>query len=404
MVSARDLLQASDFQLTLREGDPDLGYAGQWTIWGQGDIRGFDRRPRNDLSIDGRVLSAYLGVDYRFHPDALFGFAVSFAGSSIDYGGDLAGDSKISARLANLYPYAHWSPHERLSTWVMFGVGKGNLEIEYEDDDEGDNTGISMLMVAVGARGELLSAGAFDFALKTDVFGVRVKSDAIRGRLQSVEGDAGRVRLAFEGRARDLLVGEQERLSPVLEVGGRFDDGDSEEGFGVDIGVGVEYENYLRGVRLGARWRLLVAHEESGFGEWGLNLTALVKQKEVDGRGARVSVESSWGADSDSKADELWDREEVLKSGDYEGEEVSLDSADVVAEFGYGVGLSGGLLTPFAKVGVEGSGSHSAGVGARMSMLGGKLNGLSVELLGEQSKSRREKPDYRLGLKGAIKF
>ena len=91
----------------------------------------------------------------------------------------------------------------------------------------------------------------------TSAFALNVKSDAIWVGTKSVdtrelaptEGDVTRLRVIIEGeRACDMGAGAT--LTPSGEVGLCHDGGDAETGTGLEVGA-------------------LVAHEESGYEEWG---------------------------------------------------------------------------------------------------------------------------------------
>ena len=52
--------------------------AGRWGFWGSGDFSGFGSEV-DGFRQDASVLSGYLGVDYRFLPNALAGLAASYS-------------------------------------------------------------------------------------------------------------------------------------------------------------------------------------------------------------------------------------------------------------------------------------------------------------------------------------
>ena len=87
-----------------------------WTLWGRGTANGFDGKLRDDFLMDGGV-------------------------------------RRLSG--LGLPLYAHWSPRPGLGVWGLSGAGWGNLALR---DEAGKvKTDLEMLMVAVGARQELLT-------------------------------------------------------------------------------------------------------------------------------------------------------------------------------------------------------------------------------------------------------
>ena len=80
------------------------------------------------------------------------------------------------------------------------------------------------------------------------------------------EGDVSRLRLILEAERQFAMEGGG-TFVPSGEVGVRIDGGDAETGTGLELGAGVRY---ARGpITIEGQVRALVAHEESGYQEWG---------------------------------------------------------------------------------------------------------------------------------------
>ena len=100
-------------------------------------------------------------------------------------------------------------------------------------------TGVSMMMSAVGMRGELVGSratGGFALAFKTDALWVGAASDLLdgpTGRLNASEAAVTRVRTALEGSRGFTLGGDRLSLRPSVEVGLRRDGDDAETGAGM---------------------------------------------------------------------------------------------------------------------------------------------------------------------------
>ncbi len=395
MLSNRDLLAVSEFEVMVRNGD-DQG-TGAWTVWGKGDYTNFESEPLNDLSLDGDVIAGYLGADYRVSRNILVGGAVSYASGDIDYNAGSSSEGSVEATLTSLYPYWHWSPTERFETWTILGIGIGEAEFNKQGESR-IKTDIRNYMIAAGGRHALLQFGLIEMGIKADAFASWIDSDSA-GSLGSVDASAQRLRLSLDFKTEDLIAVSEQYFAPGLEFGVRFDGGDAETGTGVDVGGSLGYAHVL-GVSVDFRGRVLLAHQENDFSEWGLSLTARAGPGS-EKRGVLFSVSSSLGADSRADSNAIWESNSALS-----GEGDTEVRPRMVAEIGYAMGMRNGndKFMPFARMEFESGDSHNMGVGARFDVGGGRLSGLGLELLGEQREQRDELPDYRLGLTGKISF
>ena len=122
-------------------------------------------------------------------------------------------------------------------------------------------------MAALGWRKGLSAAGDVTWALKGDGFAVEMESDAAEG-LSATEAEAQRLRLVVEGTAAWQLT-DSTRLRKQFELGGRWDGGDADKGYGAEVGGSVVYQDTERGIEGEARGRYLLAHQSDGFEEWG---------------------------------------------------------------------------------------------------------------------------------------
>ena len=120
-------------------------------------------------------------------------------------------------------------------------------------------------MAAVGTRQEVLTWRQIDLAAKADAFLTELRTDAAEG-LSKTAGAAQRVRLALEGRTARALS-DVSNVTPSLEIGGRWDGGKAETGFGAELGGGLAYARRTLGLGIEARARYLLAHQQSAFDE-----------------------------------------------------------------------------------------------------------------------------------------
>ncbi len=297
--------------------------------------------------MDGSVISGFVGADVG-RGRWLGGAALSVSKGEGDFSlleDDDRGD--VESSLTAVYPYARFSLTEKVDVWGLAGYGTGDLTLTLSEDNdrteaETYETDIGMRMGAVGARGEVLSPagpGGLAVAVRSDAFWVRTTSDAVPG-LEASEADVSRLRLVVEG-SRGFEMGSG-RLVPTLEVGLRHDAGDADSGTGVEAGARFRYAS--GSVTVAGSVRTLVAHEQTGYEEWGASASVRIDPG-ASGRGLSLTVAPGWGAAS-SGVERLWslaDARGLARDSEFEA------GRRFEAEVGYGLGLRPlGVLTPYA--------------------------------------------------------
>ena len=279
---------------------------GTLTTWLRGVNTSFSGA-EDDQSVDGSVLTALAGVDYE-RGSVLAGLAVSHSLGDGTLGagsvGRLAGP--VESTLTSLYPYARVNVTDRVSAWGLGGFGAGNMSFPEAAALGSTDTGIGMLMAAVGARGSVVSLNwlgqGFDIAVKTDAFLVRMSSDAGYG-FTSTAANANRLRLLVEAAA-DTVLASGGSLSSKLELGVRLDGGDAETGMGMEVGGGFAYADSARGFRVEATIRRMMVHQDDDFGEWGVG-GSVIYQPLGPNEGLSLRMGSSWGV-VQSGVQEMW--------------------------------------------------------------------------------------------------
>ena len=347
--------------------------AAAWTLWGRGTASGFDGRPKDDFSMDGNVFTGYLGLDYRLQPNVLLGLAVAHSQGDVDYETTDVTKGAVDLTLTSVLPYSHWSPRPGLGVWGLFGAGWGDLKLR---DEAGKvKTDLEMLMAAVGARQEVLTWRRIDVALKADAFLTELEAGA-DDRLPKTADDAQRLRLMVEGRTA-WAISEDSHLTPIFEIGGRWDGGKAETGVGAELGGGFEYAHTKLGLGIEARGRYLLAHQKSAFDEWGASLTLKLDPGEAK-RGLWLALAPVWGAEA-SQVEQMWGSADVLQAGAESDTPPSLSPAQVEFDIGYGLVTheGAGLLTTYGGVSMAGPQSHGYRVGGRIEL--GEWIDLSVE-------------------------
>ena len=149
--------------------------------------------------------------------------------------------------------------------------------------------------------------------------------------------------------------------------------------------------------------RGLLAHEESGYEEWGASGTVRIDPG-ASGRGLSLTLSPSWGASS-SGVERLWSRHGTagLDANDNVDPAGRLD-----AKLGYGFGVPSlrGALTPFTEMQYS---ADQERLRARMGLsferpAGAGAGNLSAELVGERIENGGDEPEHRLVLKIRKRF
>ena len=404
-MAARDVLLGSSFHLSA--ANEDGPGAARLTAWGRAGATRFDGS-EDALSVDGDVVTGTLGVDIE-RDRLVAGVAVSHSEGDGGFNDSATGErGDIESSLTAVHPYLRYEVNERLSVWGLLGYGTGSLSLSREAEPGKTEPGktetdISMGMGALGARGALLTAertGGYDLAVKADAFVVRMSSDAASGEtgnLEAVTGDASRLRLLLEG-SRGFELGPGKVLTPSLEAGLRHDGGDAETGAGLELGAGLRYADPARGLTMEAKARGLIAHEDSGFEEWGLG-GSIRLDPGASGRGLSLSLAPSFGAAS-SGVERLWSGQDTAGLAANDNFE---PGGRLKTELGYGLGAPGnlGVVTPYAGLGLSDGGTRDWRLGARWK-IGPSFD---LNLQGSRRESANDNaPDHGMMLRGSLRW
>ena len=389
-----DSVSGSRFNLALGM-DESGGATSGMRLWGRGMSGGFSSRPETGFRVDGDIVGGYVGVDVPVRRDALLGVALAHGRSDVDYRIDGATTGAVDLELTSVLPYGHWTPRDGLGVWGLLGAGWGNIGLR--DEVGAVETHAAMRMAAAGARRDMAPWRDvdLDLAAKADGFIAQLQSDAAKG-LPKAAGAAQRLRLSLEGAMRRVLS-PVSRLTPSLEVGGRWDGGDAETGLGVEVGGGLSFEHDTLGLSVEARGRALLAHRES-LREWGMSLSGRMDPG-VTGRGPWVTLAPGWGAEG-SLVSRMWDSKGVFRAPGAAAEAgaPAFLPGRLNMEMGWGVpALDGaGRLTPWAGLSMAGSQAQAYALGARMEV------GHSMSLNLENRHS--ETGGYRLTIFGRLRL
>ena len=388
-------------------GGGGAGVVGAPTVWGVADYRNLSGGGEAGLPWDGGVGGVHLGVDARVGADLVGGLALSMSEGSVDYtdhsgGGAVRGTYEMSMTSVN--PYGAWLPGDGSNLWLMLGYGTG--EVEIDDEEAGVQAGdAEMMTAAVGgsvvlaSRGDAADGRSSRLLAEVDAALARFDVEGNGDRLEGIEVDTRRLRLALRAESRLEAGGSRGVLEPSVELGMRWDGGDGETGLGLELGGGLGYSVAGTGVRMDLSGRTLLT-QRGDVDEWGAS--GMVRAEPgPGGRGASFAMGLVWG-EAGSGVARLWD-EGLPGTGPVVGrrgpDDTDTSSAmRLEAEGGYGMtapGVGGGLLTPYAGLGLAGDG------GERSYRLGTRLRhepASELVLEGSRRESGLGSPDHAVTL------
>ena len=357
-MTERELLLGSSFHLS-SGGDASGGPA--FAAWGRVATGGFEADV-DDVRMDGDVTTGLIGLDAEWDR-VLAGLLLSQSKGDGSYTlSEEMGDDRgtVENTMTGVYPYARLEMSERVSAWGLAGLGSGEFTLNQEGQTP-IKTDLGMRMGAVGVKGTVLDGSGpsgVGLSVKSDAMWVRTESDRTVG-LESAEGDVSRLRLIVQGE-RVFVADNGATFTPSAEVGLRHDGGDAETGSGVEVGGGLRYT--AGPLTIEGQVRMLVAHEESGYEEWGAS-GAIRMTPSASGRGLTLSIAPAWGR-TGSATERLWSAHDARGLGaDNEFEA----AGQLAMDAGYGVGLPGnrGVLTPYAGMTLGDAGARTMRTGTR---------------------------------------
>jgi len=261
-----------------------------WSIWGQGDLQiSKDTHSQGlpDSRYDGRLLTAYLGVDVRLGRRWLTGIAVSRSEGTGDWhAGGSMGD--LTQQMTTVYPYLQWAS-TAVSIIASVGIGQGNAMNERSTGKVGESrTQLQLGMIEV--ERDLVSIGNLSIDMKGDAGWSRLKTDDGPETIDEINVAVNQVRLGTNLSYPIKFSGGQ--LTPSGSIYARHD------GRVGPTGVGIEVAGGLRGtfgiLSVDAKGRVLAYHAEKEYAERGAALTvsfASNKSRE----GLAVSLTPMWG-------------------------------------------------------------------------------------------------------------
>ena len=266
-ITAADILLQSAFHLSSRSVQ---GGGPAFTVWGRVATGGFETE-EDGVTMDGDVTTGLVGFDAEWER-ALAGVMLSQSEGEGSYRlGPCEGQRRRErGKLAHRRLPVRKPRAERACVGVgaRGGVGSGELTL-HQEVGKPMPTDFSMRMGAVGVKGQVLDGSGpsgLGLNVKSDAMWVGTKRDDTE-ELASTRGDVTRLRFIVEGERAFDMGGGSDVHTPSAEVGLCHDGGDAETGTGVEVGAGLQYTAGT--LTIEAEARTLVAHEASGYEEWG---------------------------------------------------------------------------------------------------------------------------------------
>jgi len=267
------------------------------SVWGQVSHSGYEDTIEG-VSVDGEITTSMLGVDSD-SGRTLLGLALSYSDGDGDWDGAL-GDGRLSSSLLSLLPYIRHDVSERLQVWGAASYGEGELE-QTATNRSGVTSDIQhdlkQFSASAGVRGKLLEwpleEGGLTLTLISDATLSRIETEEESG-MEGLTADTQRFRMGLEW-SWQLPQAEGGRLIPELEMGVRYDGGDTNDGFGIELGGGISWELPASGLTLDVRGRYLLEHEVRDRREWGISGSLRYDLQPGSSYGPSLSLRQEYG-------------------------------------------------------------------------------------------------------------
>ncbi len=287
-LSLRDMLRGSRF--VHRGGENGV------SVWGQASYSRYEDG-QDGITVDGDVTTGMLGVD-RDNGRTLLGLALSYSDGDGDWSGTSA-QGELSSTLTSLLPYIRHNVTQRLQVWAAASYGRGELEQTLEQTSATMSTehDIEQRSASAGVRGILLERpmeeGGLTLTLISDAALARIESDDADG-VSGMSADTERFRMGLEW-SWQLPQADGGRLIPELELGMRYDGGDTSDGLGVELGGGISWQLPSKGLTIDLRGRRLLDHEADERREWGVSGSLRYDRQPGSAHGPSLSLRQEYG-------------------------------------------------------------------------------------------------------------
>ena len=200
------------------------------------------------------------------------------------------------------------------------------------------NTKLDWNMAAGGLEGTLsglsILPGA-DLGWHTDALWTHTRSEQVEA-LPKIGGYTTRYRLGIEATwpEKPALNGF---ISPHVGIGVRYDGGDAERGFGLEISSGLTWTGPERNLSISVEGHTLAVHEEGDFRDWGLTfgLAWDPHPETKEGFSANLGYDLGNGVGKDDV---------LLGPETYPEQSEAVNNVSWQSEMAYGISQGGGMV------------------------------------------------------------
>ena len=261
------------------------------SVWGQASHARYEDK-HDGIAVEGEVTTGVLGMD-RDNGETLLGLALSYSDGEGDWSGETSA-GELTSTLVTLLPYVRHHLTPRLQIWGAAGYGRGQLEQTSTARTKQD---IKQTSAAGGMRGTLLERpeeeGGLKMALTSEVILARMETQA-EADIPAMTANTRRLRLGLEWSWQRPQA-DGGHLIPELQLGMRYDGGNAQDGYGLELGGGLRREWPARGLTLDVRGRYLLEHENRQRREWGISASLRYDSQPASKHGLSVSLNPQYG-------------------------------------------------------------------------------------------------------------
>ncbi len=241
---------------------------GSLALWGQGAYSRFGGEEIG-VDIEGETITGIAGMDFAKRNWMLGIMAMHSVGEGKYHEGNRSTISDIS--LTSFVPWGSLNIADGVRIWSAVGYGKGELTLTPQGEAAASSD-VEWEMMAIGMRDDIVDpadGNGFGFAHLSDFLWTRTRADGLGGRVEEIEGLTRSARFGVE--LSHLQTNDRSRFIQSLEGALRYDSGDAEQGWGLDVGAGLLYNDHRSGISASLRARALVLHQEdSAARDWGV--------------------------------------------------------------------------------------------------------------------------------------
>ena len=407
-VELKTLLRNSNFNLPFNRGDDvrrgfpnyaeEVGFSSM-AVWGSGDYRGISGESEL-LKWDGSMEGFHLGFDGRMSRRTLGGLAFSWMQANVEYTGGVttgfgSGDYEISIRSVN--PYLAWTSGN-FRMWATAGYGEGEMGVTRAGEDEMLDGDINLVNYGAGFEHKFFSSDITSASFRGEVSETMLEIEQ-DDNFGAVERGADRSRLAFAASQSHHTPGGGV-IEPSIEIGARFDGGDSGTSGGAELGGGMRYRHPANRLSADVRARSVLVHN-SDYSEWGVE-GSLRLQPRRDLQGWSFHVRPGYG-DSGSRVQQLW--RDGLLNEDTNDDPTADYTTRLDARLGYGLSLRtrDGTITPYSEMLIGNADTYRMGVNLRLPAQF-SVSHITVNLSGERHQPQTAPVENSILLKGEVRF